>query len=68
MHDRSFDGIVSIKLIYCFIFLIDIKPSNILVTKEGVIKICDFGVSGNLEASLAQTFLGTSYYMAVNIT
>jgi len=42
----------------------DIKPSNILVTKRGEIKICDFGVSGKLVKSIADTFLGTSYYMA----
>lgn len=42
----------------------DIKPSNILVTKAGVVKLCDFGVSGVLEASLAETFTGTSWYMA----
>ncbi|CAE6492540.1 unnamed protein product, partial [Rhizoctonia solani] len=42
----------------------DIKPSNILVTKAGVVKLCDFGVSGELEMSLAQTFTGTSWYMA----
>ncbi|GBB87168.1 hypothetical protein RclHR1_13600003 [Rhizophagus clarus] len=42
----------------------DIKPSNILVTKKGEIKICDFGVSGELVSSVADTFLGTSYYMA----
>ncbi|CAG8827807.1 26810_t:CDS:2, partial [Racocetra persica] len=42
----------------------DIKPSNILVTRLGEIKICDFGVSGVLESSSVNTFLGTSYYMA----
>lgn len=44
----------------------DIKPSNILLTRTGVVKLCDFGVSGELEASLASTFTGTSWYMAVS--
>ncbi|GAA5798485.1 hypothetical protein MFLAVUS_002027 [Mucor flavus] len=42
----------------------DIKPSNILVTRKGEIKLCDFGVSGVLINSIAQTFTGTQYYMA----
>ncbi|KAF9426352.1 Protein kinase C signaling pathway involved MAPKK protein [Podila epigama] len=42
----------------------DLKPSNIVVTMEGNIKLCDFGVSGDLVNSLAETFVGTSYYMA----
>jgi mitogen-activated protein kinase kinase len=42
----------------------DIKPSNILLTLQGGIKLCDFGVSGELVNSLAGTFTGTSYYMA----
>jgi len=42
----------------------DIKPSNILCNSHGEIKICDFGVSGELINSIADTFVGTSTYMS----
>ena len=42
----------------------DIKPSNVLVNHHGQIKLCDFGVSGELVNSIADTFVGTSTYMA----
>ncbi|KAJ2899506.1 Protein kinase byr1 [Zalerion maritima] len=42
----------------------DIKPSNVLVNSRGSIKLCDFGVSGELVNSVADTFVGTSTYMA----
>lgn len=42
----------------------DIKPSNILTNSKGHIKLCDFGVSGELVNSVADTFVGTSTYMA----
>ena len=45
---------------------IDIKPSNILCNSSGQIKICDFGVSGELINSIADTFVGTSTYMSVS--
>ena len=34
----------------------DIKPSNVLVNSRGFIKLCDFGVSGELVNSIADTF------------
>lgn len=42
----------------------DVKPSNVLVNSAGKIKICDFGVSGELINSIANTFVGTSTYMS----
>ena len=42
----------------------DVKPTNILVNTRGQIKICDFGVSGNLVASFAKTNIGCQSYMA----
>ncbi|KYG49662.1 hypothetical protein M433DRAFT_965 [Acidomyces richmondensis BFW] len=42
----------------------DIKPSNVLVNSKGQIKLSDFGVSAELENSVADTFVGTGTYMA----
>ena len=43
----------------------DVKPSNILVNRAGEIKLCDYGVSGYLENSLAMTRVGCKFYMSV---
>ncbi|THH21175.1 hypothetical protein EUX98_g8446 [Antrodiella citrinella] len=43
----------------------DVKPTNVLVNRRGNIKLCDFGVSGQLERSLAKTNIGCQSYMAV---
>ncbi|PNS18251.1 MAP kinase kinase PBS2 [Sphaceloma murrayae] len=42
----------------------DVKPTNILCNSLGAVKICDFGVSGNLVASIAKTNIGCQSYMA----
>ena len=47
----------------------DIKAQNIFLTKEGTIKLGDFGVARTLENTLAQaqTQIGTPYYLSPEI-
>ena len=45
----------------------DIKPDNILVSKEGYFKLVDFGISRYLESDLASTLAGTYPYMAPEV-
>ena len=44
----------------------DVKPSNILISRDGNVKMCDFGISGYLVDSVAKTIdAGCKPYMAV---
>jgi NIMA (never in mitosis gene a)-related kinase len=44
----------------------DLKPQNVFLTREGIVKLGDFGVAKALEhtTDLAQTVTGTPYYLA----
>lgn len=57
---NALNYLYSIKVIHR-----DIKPSNILINRVGIIKLCDFGISGYLVNSVARTYeAGCRPYMA----
>jgi mitogen-activated protein kinase kinase len=43
----------------------DVKPTNVLVNKDGEVKLCDFGISGPLETQGLNSYVGCQMYMAV---
>lgn len=45
----------------------DIKPSNVLIYDDLTVKLCDFGISIDLELESAVTNCGTMHYMAPEI-
>jgi serine/threonine protein kinase len=44
----------------------DLKPANLLLSEDGEVKVCDFGIGAVLEASIEQreTRIGTMKYMS----
>jgi serine/threonine protein kinase len=47
----------------------DIKPGNVMVSREGIVKVVDFGIARVLETSKTQTgtLIGTFCYMAPEV-
>jgi serine/threonine protein kinase len=47
----------------------DIKGGNLLITSDGIVKLCDFGVSAQLDEKLQQTStrIGSPYWMAPEV-
>lgn len=66
MNKRLFTGVIFVE---GFELILDVKPGNILFTRSGEVKLCDFGISKEVVDSLCgtgtQTFVGTLLYMAV---
>jgi serine/threonine protein kinase len=71
MANVTWQVLDGLEYLHCEMHVIhrDIKPSNLLLSSSGVVKITDFGVSGELEERLGEstgkvTWVGTIYYMS----
>uniref|UniRef100_A0A1I8HCN8 mitogen-activated protein kinase kinase n=1 Tax=Macrostomum lignano TaxID=282301 RepID=A0A1I8HCN8_9PLAT len=42
----------------------DVKPSNMLASRSGQVKMCDFGIAGFLDNSIAKSNVGCELYLA----
>lgn len=74
--DERYIGVITRELLIALSFIHkagvihrDIKAANVLVTKEGNVQLCDFGVAAQLTAnnSKRQTMAGTPYWMAPEV-
>jgi len=67
LAEQIFDGLAYLHANH--VLHRDVKPQNFYITKSGVLKIGDFGVSKLLTASMPQaaTFIGTPFYMAPEV-
>ena len=45
----------------------DIKGANILTTKDGIVKLADFGVATKLNEETSHSAVGTPYWMAPEV-
>lgn len=70
LADVAWQVLDGLEYLHCEMHVIhrDLKPSNLLLNYAGVVKITDFGVSGELEDDVGSknkvTFVGTMYYMS----
>ncbi|GMM35350.1 putative serine/threonine protein kinase [Saccharomycopsis crataegensis] len=74
--EERYVGIITRELLIALSFIHkagvihrDIKAANVLVTKEGNVQLCDFGVAAQLTAnnSKRNTMAGTPYWMAPEV-
>lgn len=42
----------------------DIKPGNVLINADGIVKLTDFGITRSLQSSICRTCMGTQTYLA----
>lgn len=42
----------------------DVKPSNLLINRTGIVKLCDYNISGFLSNSMCSTNVGCEWYLS----